>query len=97
VSDIPIHWGVLGNIHHIAWSKRYKIVCSVNLGVGFEISIKDLVALICELTGFDGVVEWDTSKPDGQPRRCLDTRRAKEEFGFEARTEFREGLRRTIE
>ena len=64
---------------------------------GFEISIKDLARLIRELDSFDGEIEWDTSMPDGQPRRCLDTSKAKEEFGFEARTDFREGLRKTIE
>jgi nucleoside-diphosphate-sugar epimerase len=55
------------------------------------------VELICELTGFDGAIEWDTTKPDGQPRRCLDTTKAKREFGFKAKTDFREGLRKTIE
>ena len=69
----------------------------VNLGAGFEINIKDLVNLIVELTGFKGEVKWDTSKPDGQPRRMLDTTRAKEKFGFKAKTDFREGLRKTIE
>ena len=69
----------------------------VNLGAGFEISIKKLVELICELTEFDGKVEWDTSKPDGQPRRSLDTSKAKKEFGFEAKTSLEDGLRKTIE
>jgi GDP-L-fucose synthase len=78
-------------------TEKYNKADPINLGAGFEISIKDLAALICELTGFDGELEWDTSKPDGQPRRCLDTSKAKEEFGFEARTDFREGLKRTIE
>jgi len=68
----------------------------VNLGAGFEITIKDLVDLIVELTGFRGEIRWDTSKPDGQPRRMLDTSRAKEKFGFEAKTNFREGLKKTI-
>jgi GDP-L-fucose synthase len=68
----------------------------VNLGAGFEITIKDLVKLIAELTDFQGEIKWDTSKPDGQPRRMLDTSRAKEKFGFQARTDFREGLKRTI-
>ena len=63
----------------------------------FEISIKELVELIVELTGFDGEIRWDTSKPDGQPRRCLDVSRPKEEFGFEAKVNFREGLEKTIE
>ncbi len=69
----------------------------VNIGAGFEISIKELVGLIVELAGFNGAVIWDSSKPDGQPRRMLDTTRAYEEFGFRARTDFREGLRKTIE
>lgn len=68
----------------------------VNLGAGFEITIKDLVNLIVELTGFKGKIKWDTSKPDGQPRRMLDTRRAEEKFGFRAETDFREGLKKTI-
>lgn len=78
-------------------TEKYNKSDPVNLGAGFEISIKDLVELICELTGFDGEVEWDTSKPDGQPRRCLDVSRAEREFGFRASTDFREGLKRTIE
>jgi GDP-L-fucose synthase len=69
----------------------------VNIGSGFEISIRDLVELVVELTGFTGRVVWDPSKPDGQPRRRLDTTRARLEFGFQAGTGFREGLRRTIE
>ena len=62
-----------------------------------EISIKDLVELIVKLTGFEGKVVWDKSKPDGQPRRALDVTRAKEYFGFQAKTPFEEGLRNTIE
>lgn len=62
-----------------------------------EISIKDLVHLIARLTGFEGDIVWDTSKPDGQPRRCLDTSKAERLFGFKARTPFEEGLRKTIE
>ena len=69
----------------------------VNLGTGMEITIKDLVELIAKLTGFTGTIEWDASKPDGQPRRCLDTQRAKSMIGFEAAVGFEEGLRRTIE
>ena len=69
----------------------------VNLGSGKEISIKDLVALICELTRYTGGVTWNTSKPNGQPRRCLDVSRAKTLFGFEATTNFRQGLQRTIQ
>lgn len=68
----------------------------VNLGAGFEITIKHLVERIKELTSFKGELTWDTSKPNGQPRRCLDTSRAKELFGFEAQIPFEEGLRRTI-
>jgi GDP-L-fucose synthase len=68
----------------------------VNLGSGMEISIKDLVELIVKLTGFEGKVIWDKSKPDGQPRRALDVTRAKDYFGFKAKTPFEEGLRNTI-
>ncbi|HOE53398.1 MAG TPA: GDP-L-fucose synthase, partial [Methanomassiliicoccales archaeon] len=78
-------------------AERYDGPEPVNLGAGREISIKDLGELICRLSGFQGRIEWDTSKPDGQPRRCLDTRRAKREFGFEARTPFEAGLKETIE
>ncbi|HZW02663.1 MAG TPA: GDP-L-fucose synthase [Anaerolineaceae bacterium] len=69
----------------------------VNLGSGYEISIKDLAGLIARLTGFEGRLVWDTSKPNGQPRRGLDTSRAKQWFGFEAEMGFEEGLRRTID
>lgn len=69
----------------------------VNLGVGREITIKELVTLIVELTGHRGELRWDSTKPDGQPRRALDTARAAELFGFRAQTDFREGLRRTIQ
>ena len=69
----------------------------VNLGAGFEITIKDLAEKIKDLTGFEGDLVWDTTKPDGQPRRCLDTSRATELFGFEAEVGFDEGLRRTID
>ena len=68
----------------------------VNLGTGEEISIADLAALIAELTGFAGAIEWDTSRPNGQPRRKLDTSRARELFGFEAKTALRDGLEKTI-
>ena len=77
-------------------AEKYKKPEPVNLGSGFEISIKDLVELIAELAGFDGEIRWDTSKPDGQPRRCLDVSRAREGFGFEAKVRFREGVERTI-
>ena len=69
----------------------------VNLGTGKEISIKELATLIARHTGFEGEIRWDTSKPNGQPRRSLDTSRALREFGFVARTDFNEGLRRTID
>jgi GDP-L-fucose synthase len=69
----------------------------VNIGSSFEISIKELTELIARLTGFEGRVRWDTSKPNGQPRRKLDTTRAKEYFGFSAKTNFEDGLRKTIE
>ena len=78
-------------------TEKYDKPAPVNLGAGFEITIRELAQLICELAGFDGRIEWDTTKPDGQPRRRLDTSRAKQEFGFEARTSLREGLKRTIE
>jgi GDP-L-fucose synthase len=68
----------------------------VNIGPGFEISIRDLIALIVELTGFKGEITWDVTKPDGQPRRMLDTSRAFREFGFRAKTDFRAGLQKTI-
>jgi len=77
-------------------TERYDGAEPVNLGAGFEISIRDLAELIARLTGFTGRIEWDTSKPDGQPRRCLDTSRAEKLFGFKARTGFEEGLRKTI-
>jgi len=77
-------------------TEKYDKADPVNLGAGFEITIRELAELICTLAGYDGEIEWDTSKPDGQPRRCLDTSRAKQEFGFAARTDLREGLKRTI-
>ena len=78
-------------------TEKYNKSEPVNIGAGFEISIKDLVGLIADLTGFDGDIVWDTTKPNGQPRRCLDVSRAKKEFGFEAKTTFEEGLKKTIE
>jgi GDP-L-fucose synthase len=69
----------------------------VNLGTGYEISIKDLVELISRLMGFEGELVWQTDQPNGQPRRCLDTTRAKEKFGFTAQISLEEGLKRTIE
>ena len=78
-------------------TERYDGPEPVNLGSGMEIPVRDLVELIADLTGFEGEVEWDTSKPDGQPRRRLDTSRAREYFDWEASTDFEEGLRETIE
>jgi len=78
-------------------TERYDKAEPVNLGAGFEISIRDLVDLIAKQTGFNGRIIWDTSKPDGQPRRRLDTSRAKTEFGFEPKIGFEEGLRKTIQ
>lgn len=69
----------------------------VNLGTGEEISIKNLIELICDLMAFDGEIVWETDKPNGQPRRCLDTTRAKDEFGFVAEVRFRGGLKNTID
>ena len=69
----------------------------VNIGAGFEIKIKDLVEKIVKITGFKGRIQWDVSKPDGQPRRCLDTARAKKLFGFTAKTSFDEGLKATVD
>lgn len=68
----------------------------VNLGTNREISIQELVTTICEVMGYEGELIWETDKPNGQPRRCLDTQRAKDYFGFEANVEFREGLQRTV-
>lgn len=78
-------------------TERYNKPDPINLGAGFEISIKDLVELIVKLTGFKGDILWDTSKPDGQPRRMLDVSRAEREFGFRAKTHFEEALKKTIE
>lgn len=74
----------------------YNDADPVNLGSGMEITIRQLSELICELCGFRGELRWDPTKPDGQPRRCLDVSRAKERFGFVARTDFRDGLKHTI-
>lgn len=76
---------------------RYDKPEPVNIGAGFEISIKDLVTLIARLTGFNGEIRWDSTKPDGQPRRCVDVARAEKEFGFRASTGFEEGLKNTID
>jgi GDP-L-fucose synthase len=78
-------------------AQRYDGPEPVNVGAGFEITIRDLAEKIRALTGFAGELGWDASKPDGQPRRCLDTSRAEERFGFRARVGLEEGLRRTID
>jgi GDP-L-fucose synthase len=78
-------------------TEKYDKPQPVNLGSGMEISIKDLVTLIARLTGYEGQLVWNTSKPNGQPRRRLNVERAEREFGFVARVNFEEGLRRTIE
>jgi len=78
-------------------TEKYNKSEPVNLGSDLEISIKDLAELIAKFTGFKGKIIWDTSKPDGQPRRRLDTSRAEREFGFKAKMDFAEGLRKTIE
>lgn len=78
-------------------AEKYNKSDPVNIGSGFEISIKNLVDMIVKVTGFKGRVVWDRSKPDGQPRRCLDTSRAEKEFGFKAKTRFEEGLKKTVE
>jgi len=78
-------------------TEHYNEPEPVNIGAGFEIAIKDLAEKIAELTGFKGELRWDPSEPDGQPRRCLDTSRAKALFGFQAETSFDDGLKATIE
>ena len=78
-------------------AERYNKPDPVNLGAGFEITIRDLATLIADLTGFTGEIVWDTTKPDGQPRRCLAVSRAEQEFGFRAKTSFEDGLKATVE
>lgn len=78
-------------------TQSYNEPDPVNLGTGYEISIKDLVELICQLMEFEGEIVWETDKPNGQPRRCLDTERAKQTFGFTAQMEFQQGLKNTID
>ena len=78
-------------------TERYDKSDPVNLGSGMEISIRDLAATVASMIGFTGRIVWDTSQPNGQPRRCLDVRRAEREFGFRASTSFECGLRKTIE
>jgi len=77
-------------------AEKYDKPDPVNLGAGFEISIKELAELIKKLTGFKGRIVWDKTKPNGQPRRMLDTTRAQKEFGFVAKTPFEEGLKKTV-
>ena len=81
----------------VAAAEKYNGPDPVNLGSGYEISIKDLAGMIVRLTGFEGRLVWQTDKPNGQPRRGLDVRRAKEYFGWQAKMPFEEGVRRTIE
>jgi GDP-L-fucose synthase len=76
---------------------RYDDADPVNIGSGRETSIRELAETICRLMGFQGVIRWNTSKPDGQPRRWLDTSRAQQRFGFSSRTSLEDGLRKTIE
>ena len=78
-------------------AERYDKPDPVNLGAGFEITIRDLATLIADLTGFTGEIVWDTAKPDGQPRRCLAVSHAEQEFGFRAKTSFEDGLKATVE
>ncbi len=78
-------------------TQKYNISDPVNIGAGFEIKIRDLIKLIVKLTGYQGKIKWDKTKPDGQPRRMLDTSKAKKEFGFKAKTDFQNGLARTIQ
>jgi GDP-L-fucose synthase len=77
-------------------TERYNKGDPVNIGSAFEISIRELVGIVAEEAGFSGRIVWDTSKPNGQPRRKLDTSRAEQEFGFRSKVDFRSGLRRTI-
>ena len=78
-------------------TQKYNDPEPVNLGTNYEISIRDLVELICQLMEFEGEIVWETDKPNGQPRRCLDTQRAKEAFNFTAQMEFKQGLKNTID
>src|SRR3954463_11483318 len=81
----------------VAATERYEGPEPVNIGAGFEIAMRELAELLAELTGFTGSLTFDRTKPDGQPRRMLDTTRAEQRFGFKATTDFRDGLRRTID
>lgn len=77
-------------------AEKYNSSEPVNIGAGMEITIRELVGVISSLVGYSGAIVWDTSKPDGQPRRCLDVSRAEKEFGFRAQMKFEEGLKETI-
>jgi GDP-L-fucose synthase len=78
-------------------TERYDKPAPVNIGSGMEITIKELTEKIAEFSGFKGEIIWDSTKPDGQPRRCLDVSKAEKEFEFKAKTSFEEGLRKTID
>ncbi|HMK54617.1 MAG TPA: NAD-dependent epimerase/dehydratase family protein, partial [Methanobacteriaceae archaeon] len=78
-------------------TEKYNKGEPVNIGAGLEITIKELAELIKELSEYDGEIKWDTTKPDGQPRRCLAVNKAEQEFGFKAKTNFKDGLKKTIE
>jgi GDP-L-fucose synthase len=78
-------------------TEKYDKSEPVNLGTGQEVFIKDLVKNVAEATGFTGEIQWDTSKPEGQMRRCFDVSKAKEEFGFEAKTTLVDGINKTVE
>ena len=78
-------------------TEKYNKSDPVNIGAGFEITIEELLKLIAKFTGFNGKIMWDTTKPDGQPRRCLDVSKAMAEFGFKAEMALREGLKKTID
>jgi nucleoside-diphosphate-sugar epimerase len=77
-------------------TSHYNSPAPINIGSSYEISIRELAQIIAKETGFEGRIVWDTSRPNGQPRRKLDVSKAKEAFGFESHTNFREGLRQTI-
>ncbi len=80
----------------VLYMEKYNSPEPMNLGSGREITIRDLTNLVARLSGFAGEIQWDTTKPDGQPRRCLDITRAQQQIGFTAATPFEEGLRKTI-
>ena len=84
-------------LYHLLATEKYNKSDPVNIGSSFEISIKNLANLIKELVGFKGSIIWDVTKPDGQPRRKLDTTKAEKEFGFKSKTDFKSGLQKTID